>query len=532
MWTFLQAATRLVEGGTVELTLDASCIPDEPEPITVSGTAQRYDTRCGDGDLLWMRGAPWLAHGPQRLILEALTDNEPEGDEVLELALPGGALHRLTIIDAQCADASPLHLGADPAANAAALASAAGPCVVLPPGTFPVPQLSADHLRPGTTVIGHDTTLVRAVELPPVRLTGDDGTGCPDTEEGLPGPRVAELLYEGQLDSAPLVLRGLTLDGGNRQPLSPSSFHTHADVLFLGTRGAGPGHLEVVLDRVTLLGAHQDGLHLRRNVRGRACGLEVRDAARGGVSVTGLNNAFVFEDLTVAGDHQAFGFHVETDRDALGWPGEHPTTPWCHADGPPPGHVVGRTGSCLHIDGGDINGGLDLGATDGTVIRVQDVVDRHPRFALTARDSSVWIENSHLTIGHSDGALAQGRLLRPRDVRITGGSITVVDTCAERPQRLKALREETKAGCGRVPQCSGQPPVPVDVCAAPLHEGEAPGPWSVVLDGVDLETAGERIRTDGPGCVPVSRDVVRPPARESPERSLRAAPQQPSLRER
>lgn len=228
-------------------------------------------------------------------------------------------------------------------------------------------------------------------------------------------------LWLSDVDSPPVVFRGLVLDG-NRQNQGPYTNYEleHAALIFLyGAEGASAmkGRLRAIVADCTFLDSPADGLGVYTNVQVQVSNCTAVDCFRGGLTFTGGYTVAQIDSFVGRGDTHPSGLQFETDGAGYG--------------GSLAIHAV--------VNGAQIDGDFDCGLGGGSTFVASDIICRRPTFNLYAPGSRVWISNSLFAVGRSTGVSNQ--IVHPGDTTFTGCRFVVTEAgnAAESDGTLAAL---------------------------------------------------------------------------------------------
>jgi len=125
--------------------------------------------------------------------------------------------------------------------------------------------------------------------------------------------------YNGNADSAPLIVRGFTFDG-NRLNQGPYKHHEleHQGLLFLNADPKSHGRLTAQVIDDHFNNAVGDGLTTYRNVNAVIKNITANNVYRGGVQLDGGNNIVNIDGYKSTGDDEVTGLHSEPASNTFG----------------------------------------------------------------------------------------------------------------------------------------------------------------------------------------------------------------------
>lgn len=243
------------------------------------------------------------------------------------------------------------------------VAKAGGGVVVFPAGTYVVRSVS---IKAGITYQGYDGATI-------LRPPNQDKWTRTFTTENAP--------YEGDVDSAPLVVRGLIFDGNSAAQGAYKGYEKEqAHLLFLNASPKRAGRLVSVVEGVTFRNGVADGLGAYINTDTRAVNVRGENVFRGAVVLTGGNSKLSVDGLVTVGNNDVTGVDVEVDGSGFG----NTKKVW------------------VTMANMDLDADFDVAVADGSEVVIHDVVSRRPPFYLSNYASTTTITNASFAVGGAD----------------------------------------------------------------------------------------------------------------------------------
>lgn len=408
---FTTGAIRAGEETTASVVVRLSA--PSATPVTVRYTASGGSAHAvphGSGqDYTLLPGTLRFPPGTTtRTIRLAIADDETnEADEEVWIRLSGPAgatlarTHRLTytiVDDDRQALASVRDFGArgDGAADDTDAIQRAvefvygrgGGVVVFPRGRY---RVTSVNIREGITYQGYNAVITR----PPMQ------------GKWVRSFTTERVLYSGDSDSRPLIIRGLTFDGNAG---GQGEYRNHqmeqAHLIFLQGDPSRPGRLRAVVEDCHLRNGVGDGISVYTNVAARVYNCDAIDVFRGGFVLTG--------------GHSTAEVHTFTTRDATGIDVE----------------VDGRGyGGTLRVDVSLVNlrlpeGDFDIAVHDGSRVVGRDIVAGAP-FYLYGENSTMRFSDCHFEIGYPD--TFGNRIVYPTEISFTDCTFTATERVPGNP---------------------------------------------------------------------------------------------------
>ena len=235
-----------------------------------------------------------------------------------------------------------------------------GGVINFPAGTYLVTSV---NIREGITYQGHGATIKRPEYLP-------DKIG-PKPAKGVRTFTNQKNPYAGQMDSRPLIIKGLTFDGSSQTQGPYQNYELeHADCLFLSGVSKSPGKLTALIEGCTFKNGVSDGIALHENVRAKIYKCRAENVFRGGLVMGGRNLSVEVRDLTTSGKIDNTGIDLED----------------VYAS-----HI---TFDNLKL----LDGDFDVGISEGSTVIGNNIISRAP-FNIWAKGSTVKITNSEFGVG-------------------------------------------------------------------------------------------------------------------------------------
>jgi hypothetical protein len=243
-----------------------------------------------------------------------------------------------------------------------AVAKAGGGVVLFPPGKYLVGDVVI--LKPNITYFGYGATTLR----PP--------------NQGKWANTFRQEKYSSDVDSAPLVVQGFTMDGNSQNQGPYQSFELQQAHLIsvMGNYGVWgkEGRVRVFLEDLTLQNGCGDGVMLVSNVDAHLCHVEARDVFRGGMTMTGGNSVAHVYDLTTGGKIDPTGIDVEVEGS----------------------ETVELYMEKVRLLDGDFDVAMSRnGTAKGGIVELKDVVSRGSAFHMHTKEAKVRISDSEFWVG-------------------------------------------------------------------------------------------------------------------------------------
>jgi hypothetical protein len=293
--------------------------------------------------------------------------------------------------------------------QAAINAAAAVPrgVVLIPPGTYVVSALTVPA---GITIEGYGAVLFRPASQPQWTQT-------------------ISTSYSGSADSAPLVIRGLTIDGNSANQGAYQSYQLeHSHLIFLQGDHNYAGRLRVILEDLVLRNCVADGISVYRNVDAQVLNCRVENCWRSGLAVTGGYTKLQVQNLVTTGAVDRTGIDVEVD-------------------GPGYGNV--KTVE-LMFDGMWLDADFDLALEEGSKLIATNLDLLQAPFHLYAPTSTVRVANSRFRVAsYYEG---QNSIQLPHDVTFANCIFEVADATES------GARHSAGSACGSSTATSAWPP--------------------------------------------------------------------------
>jgi hypothetical protein len=210
--------------------------------------------------------------------------------------------------------------------------------------------------------------------------------------------------YAGAADSKPLIIRNLVFDGNSANQGPYRGYQQeHGHLVFLNGWPTSPGRLKSLIENVVVRNSVADGISIYTNVDVVVRNVRAENDFRGGVVVTGGNSKILIENLTTLGPIDKTGIDVEVDG---------------------PGYNNSLKIE-FTINGADLDGDLDIGVFDGSVVDVNNLRMRSGPVFLLNSDSKMTIRNSTLLVGVADSYA--NRIVAPGDLTFDNVQFYLVD---------------------------------------------------------------------------------------------------------
>ena len=267
-----------------------------------------------------------------------------------------------------------------------------GAVIVFPPGTYLVRGVA---IGPGMTIQGYGATILR----PP-----NQGKWVRTfTTENAP--------YEGDSDSAPLVIRGLTFDGSSQsQGPFQSSQLEQAHLIFLNASPARAGHLVSIVEDVVFRNGVADGLSLYTNTDTTIVNVKATDVFRGAVTLTGGASKVAIRNLVTTSVSVSTGIDVEID--GLGYGNSKRTQ--------------------ITLDNIDLAGSFDVAVADGSEVTIRNLISRRGPFFIQNFQSTMSISDSTFAIGGADQF--SNRIVYPGNLTIARSKFVMTQDPEQNPR--------------------------------------------------------------------------------------------------
>ncbi len=265
------------------------------------------------------------------------------------------------------------------------LATAAGRgVVVIPSGRKCV--VRSVIVYPGITLQGFGATLVRPANVGNSRMFSTRTNGD--------GP------WRSDVDSLPLVIRGLTLDGNSQNQGSYRNFELEqAHLIFVHANPASSGRVTFFAEDLLLVNGVADGISLYTNVSATLLRIRAVSLFRGGVTVTGGHTVASITDLKTETGFDLTGIDVEVDGEGFG-----------------KSFAVDLTLTDIALDGD-----LDIGLGRGSRVVIDRLVANGGPFTMVTPSSTVIFRNSRIVVGTPDSFV--NRIVAPGDISFIDSTI-------------------------------------------------------------------------------------------------------------
>lgn len=257
--------------------------------------------------------------------------------------------------------------------QAAINAAAAVPrgVVLIPPGTYVVSALTVPA---GITIEGYGAVLFRPAGQPQ-------------------WTRTLSTSYSGTADSAPLVIRGLTIDGNLPNQGAYQSYQLgQSHLIYLEGNQTYPGRLRVILQDLVLRNCVADGISIFNNVDAQVIDCRTDDCWRTGLAITGGYSKLQVQNFVATGSASPTGLDIEVDG---------------------PGYGGVKTVEVM-IDGMRLDADLDLALEEGSTFFATNLDLQKAPFHLYAPTSVVRVANSRFRVASTSENLNSVQL--PTDV--------------------------------------------------------------------------------------------------------------------
>lgn len=254
--------------------------------------------------------------------------------------------------------------------------------VVFPPRTFLVTQLRTTG---GVTLEGYGATLKRPANQDKWArlLTGN---------------------YSGTADSAPLVIKGVTMDGNSANQGAYQNWELEQQhLVFLMAQADSPGRLRAFVEDCTFINGVADGISVYTNTDATVWHCQATDVFRGGFVLTGGNTKAQVCDVTTGKGPRGDDTGIDIEVDGDGYQGSF---------------LVDIRLDHLNL----VDGDFDIAVRAGSTVVADRVVAQAP-FYLYMPGSSVNITRSTLGMGVADGYM--NRIVCPHDLRIADSEVFV-----------------------------------------------------------------------------------------------------------
>lgn len=262
-----------------------------------------------------------------------------------------------------------------------------GGVIVFPRGTY---RVTSVNIREGITYEGFGAVITR----PPMQ---GKWARSFTTER---------VQYSGDADSRPLIIRGLTFDGGSS---SQGPYNQHqleqAHLVFLQGSVARRGRLRAVVEDCHLRNGVGDGISVYTNVAARVYNCDAVDVFRGGFVLTGGHSRADVHTFTTRATRDPTGIDVEVDGPGFG----------------------GTLKVEVNLTKLRLDADFDIGVHEGSIVTGQDIVAKAP-FYLYAENSTMRFRDCDFEIGYPD--TYGNRIVYPKDVTFTDCTFTTRERVA------------------------------------------------------------------------------------------------------
>lgn len=189
------------------------------------------------------------------------------------------------------------------------VAAAGGGTVRFPPGIY---MVSSVTLQPGITYDGYDAS----------------GAPSGATIKKLPRQdkwsRTFSAIYDGPVDSAPLVIQGLAFDGNSRRQRTYRRYQLQQQhMVYLESRPESPGRLRAIVRDCRFTSGVADGVSVYTNAHVTVERCEAVDVFRGGVVLTGGNSILEVSDFTSSPGPRRDRTGIDIEVDGAGFGGTY-----------------------------------------------------------------------------------------------------------------------------------------------------------------------------------------------------------------
>ena len=232
-----------------------------------------------------------------------------------------------------------------------------GGVINFPAGTYLVTSV---NIREGITYQGHGATIKR-----PEYLTDKIG---PKAAKGVRTFTNQKNPYAGQMDSRPLIIKGLTFDGSSQTQGPYQNYELEqAALLFLMGNNKFPGRLTAIIEDCIFKNGVGDGVHAFVNTDIKMHNCLAENVFRGGFVLTGGYSKADVENLTTRGKIDPTGIDIEVDANGYG-------------------HT--RKVEVYFKNLNLLDGDFDIGVSDGSQVVVKKAIVLKPPVALYFKQSS------------------------------------------------------------------------------------------------------------------------------------------------
>jgi Calx-beta domain/Pectate lyase superfamily protein len=258
-----------------------------------------------------------------------------------------------------------------------------GGVILFPPSVYIVTSV---NIRENITYQGYGATIKRPAMQ-------DKWTRTFTTEKSL---------YAGNLDSKPLIVKGLTFDGNSQNQVSYKGYELEqAHLIFLIGDRNYPGKLRAVVEDCNFQNGVADGISVYTNVSIKVHNCKATDVFRGGFVLTGGYSSAEVSNLTTSGKIDPTGIDVEVD--GAGYGGTY---------------KVDLKFEAINL----IDGDFDIGVHDGSIVIGNNIYADAP-FYLYGENSTMRFTNSTFKVGAATGLT--NRIVYPHDITFENCDIIV-----------------------------------------------------------------------------------------------------------
>jgi Calx-beta domain/Pectate lyase superfamily protein len=275
--------------------------------------------------------------------------------------------------------------------------SRGGGVIIFPPGVYIVTSVD---IRENITYQGYGATIKR-----PANQGKWTRTFTTDRS-----------MYAGELDSPPLIIKGLVFDGNSQLQGAYKKFELEqAHLLFLVGNSKLPGRLQAFVEDCTFQNGVADGISIYTNVDIKAYNNQAINLFRGGFVLTGGYTSAKVTKLQTSGKIDPTGIDIEVDAKGYG-----------------DTYKVDLKFEELSL----IDGKFDVGVLDGSTV-VGNNISADAPFNLFSLNSTMKFTNSTFKVGGAD--TFSNRIVFPSNITFENCDIYVTRKETDNPSQFFGL---------------------------------------------------------------------------------------------
>jgi hypothetical protein len=290
-----------------------------------------------------------------------------------------------------------------------ALHAQGGGALYFSPGTYLVKSVV---LYEGLTLCGEGATIKR-----PDATAAEKASGAAKWTRTFTTYANGAATYSGDADSAPLVLRGLTIDGNRKGQGSHANYELEqAHLVFLAGDAKKPGKLRVTVEDVVLRDSPADGIAIFHNVHATITSTSAHDCFRGGFTVLGGWTQVDVKGFKADGVEFDTGIDMELSE--------------------PNGYAAAPAQVKMNLEDVHLQGDFDVAywhaGAEGSELNGSNIVVDGPPFSVIGYQAKIHIAGSKFVTGGSVGDGFLNHIRSPSDMTFEKCSFTVSEAYAEK----------------------------------------------------------------------------------------------------